>query len=440
MRWIASRFNAISHTDSGEVIIYNSYTGAVISVDEREKMEVLRVLRTGTDNEQSNVCQTLIQCGFLVPEQTDEKRRAQLLHASMHRTDVMHLIILPTEACNFRCTYCYQDFSRGQMKREIVEGLKRFLEQKMARLQHLTVSWFGGEPLLALSIIQEISEWIIALAERYGVTYEADISTNGYYLSKETLQQLLRYHVRRFMITIDGMKSVHDSRRFLANGQGTYDTIMQHLRDIRTLDESFDIYLRLNFDKTNIAHVPSFLTDLAHEFAGDARFQLFCRPVGKWGGTNDDHLPICDDRTAERKIWELTEQGVNQGLSMSKVIESMLMPGGAVCYAAKPHSLVIGTDGQLYKCTCFLNESYNHVGQLHEDGTIQIDYDRFALWVTSGEEQDEACQSCFFRPTCQGNHCPQYRIRKGKRPCPYEKRKIKQVLQLIYRQEKEVIE
>jgi len=426
------------------MVIYNSYTGAIVAVDEQEKPRVLRALRTGVDDDQSHVAQTLIQCGFLVSEQTDEKRRAQFLHASMHRTDVMHLIILPTEACNFRCTYCYQDFSRGQMKREIVEGLKRFLKQKMARLQHLTVSWFGGEPLLALNIIQELSEWIISLAERYGVTYEADISTNGYYLSKETMQQLLRYHVRRFMITIDGMKNVHDSRRFLANGQGTYDTIIQNLRDIRTLHESFDIYLRLNFDEANLDDIPSFLIDLSHEFSGDQRFQLFCRPVGKWGGKNDDHLPICDDRTAERKIWELTEQGIKQGLSMSKIIEAMLMPGGAVCYAAKPHSFVVGTDGQLYKCTCFLNESYNHVGQLHEDGTTYIDYDRFALWVTSGEEQDEVCQSCFFRPACQGNHCPQYRIRKGKRPCPYEKRKIKQVLQLIYQQEyqqeKEVIE
>jgi uncharacterized protein len=69
---------------------------------------------------------------------------------------------------------------------------------------------------------------------------------------------------------------------------------------------------------------------------------------------------------------------------------------------------------------------------------MEVDFDKLALWVTSGEEQDEHCQACFFRPACQGNHCPLYRIRKGKRPCPYEKRKIKQVLRLIHAQQSKI--
>jgi len=210
------------------------------------------------------------------------------------------------------------------------------------------------------------------------------------------------------------------------------------LLDIQTLDDSFEIYIRINFDEDNLSHVPAFLEELARYFAGDSRFQIFCRPVGKWGGANDEALPICDHRTAETKIWEFTELGINKGLQMSSIIESMLMPSGAVCYAAKPHSFVIGSNGQVYKCTCFLDEEYNHVGRLHADGTMDIDFDKLALWVTSGEEQDETCQACFFRPACQGNHCPLYRIRKGKRPCPYEKRKIKQVLRLIHAQQSEI--
>lgn len=236
-------------------------------------------------------------------------------------------------------------------------------------------------------------------------------------------------------MTLDGTKEVHDTRRILATGGPTYETILQNLRAIQALEEPFEIYIRVNFDEDNLAQIPPFLTELAHHFSGDARFQLFCRPVGKWGGKNDDLLPICDHRTAERKIWEFTEQGMNQGLAMSAVIESMLMPSGAVCYAAKPHSFVIGANGRVYKCTCFLNEEYNHVGWLQADGTMALDYDKLALWVTSGEEQDETCQACFFRPACQGNHCPQYRLRKKERPCPYEKRKIKQVLRTIAQKE-----
>ena len=29
--------------------------------------------------------------------------------------EYLHLIVLPTEKCNFRCTYCYEDFLNGKM-------------------------------------------------------------------------------------------------------------------------------------------------------------------------------------------------------------------------------------------------------------------------------------------------------------------------------------
>ncbi|MGP3562249.1 radical SAM protein [Geobacillus sp. BK01] len=432
MKWIPSRFNAMAQTKQGELILYNSYTGAIGAVAEDEKAAVLKALkRTGIDRELSPVEQTLVECGFLVAENVDEKRRAQFLHQSLHRTDVMHLVILPTEACNFRCVYCYQDFSRGQMKREVIDGLKRFLTETIPRLTHLTVSWFGGEPLLAIDVIEEISTVIIEQTKRYGVTYQADMSTNGYGLSKETMRRLLRCEVTRLMVTLDGSKDVHDARRVLANQGPTYETILGHLRDIQTLDDSFEVDIRVNFDEDNLERIPSFLDELACYFAGDRRFQLFCRPVGRWGGANDERLPVCDHRTAEVKIWELTEYGIKKGLSMSSMVESMLMPSGAVCYAAKPHSFVIGADGQVYKCTCAFDEEYNRIGRLHADGTMDVDMDKLALWVTSGEETDEQCQACFFRPACQGNHCPLYRLRTGKRPCPHEKRKIKEVLRLI---------
>jgi uncharacterized protein len=37
MKWIPSRFNAISQAKNGELILYNSYTGAVGVVAEEEK-------------------------------------------------------------------------------------------------------------------------------------------------------------------------------------------------------------------------------------------------------------------------------------------------------------------------------------------------------------------------------------------------------------------
>lgn len=437
-RWLPSRFNALSSTDQDELILYNSYTGAIAVFTKEEKTEVLQSLKKdGISGDLSGVQKQLADLGFIIDDHVNEENRALFLHQSMHRTDTMHLVVMPTEACNFRCTYCYQTFPRGKMKKEIREGLKKFIIQKAGSLQTLNISWFGGEPLLALDVIEELSECILNTVQKHEITYSAEISTNGYLLTEQSFRTLLNCHVRRFMITLDGMAEVHDSRRFLASGEKTFATIIENLKTIKQIDEDYEINIRINFDEKNLNHVPEFLNELGALFGGDHRFQILCRPVGRWGGANDGDLPICDDRKAETKIWEFTEYGLGQGLNMSSAIEAALMPTGSVCYAAKPHSLAIGADGQLYKCTCSLDEEFNKVGNLLPDGTIEIDYDKFSLWVTSGEEKDKGCQSCFFRPSCQGNHCPLYRIRKGERPCSFEKKKIKRVLQLIWKQNAE---
>jgi uncharacterized protein len=434
-KWVPSRFNAISRSDDGELILYNSYTGAIASFDGEEQPIVMQALkRQGVEGELTPLLTALHESGFIVSDQVDEDQRAQFLHQSLHRTDYMHLIVMPTEACNFRCTYCYQSFPRGKMTEDMVEGVKNYVKQKARTLSKLNISWFGGEPLLAPDVIASLSESIMDTAKTYGIEYEAEITTNGFYLKKELFIQLLGWNVRRYMVTLDGPRDFHDKKRVQAGGGSTFEQIVGNLKQMQTVDENYEVYIRVNFDEDNLEAIPEFITYLAEQFDGDPRFQTFFRPVGKWGGPHDDDLPVCDHNTAQTKIWEYTELGLNQGIPMSSMIESSMMPTGSVCYAAKPNSLVIGPDGQLYKCTISFEEDFNQVGQLYKDGSVDLDYDKIAVWVTSGEEKDAVCQSCFYRPACQGNHCPLYRMRTGERPCPHEKKKIKTVLKLIWQQ------
>lgn len=364
-RWVPSRYNAISHADQGVLIVYNSYTGAIASFSKEEKIEVLAALKTsGVAGELSDTLSSLHELGFIVSDQADEDRRAQYLHQSMHRTDLMHLIILPTEACNFRCTYCYEAFSRGAMTYETKEGLKKYIQEKASCLHHLSISWFGGEPLLAHDIIGELSESFLDTAGKYGLTYTADITTNGYYLTVPLFKQLLSWKISRFMITVDGPESVHDARRHLHGGGKTFSRILENLKEIRKLSDEFEIHLRVNFDNSNLNAIEELVLLLSEFFSGDARFQLFFRPVGRWGGVNDHRLPACDRTTVDLKIWEYAELGLNHGLRMSSFIESSLLPTGSVCYAAKPYSLVVGSNGKLYKCTIAMDEDFNQVGLL----------------------------------------------------------------------------
>lgn len=434
--WRPSRFNAQTQVDDGGLVLYNSYSGAIASFSAEEQMEVLSWLRPGQADEEPEhpIYKELREHGFLVPADTDELRRAQFLHQTMHRLDAMHLVLLVTEACNFRCHYCYESFPRGNMRDAVIEGLTAYMAQRAKTLNALTISWHGGEPLLAPHVIQRLSGAFIEACNRYDVAYNAEISTNGYYLTRERFEELLDWHIDRYMITLDGPADVHNVRRGLAGGGATYERIVSNLLSLKQVDRPFEINIRVNFDNSNLEAVRSFIPTLNEMFGDDERFAVYFRPVGCMGGENDLTLPVCDARTKDKEIWALNEEAINEGLGVSSFLHDILLPTGAICYAAKPNSMIVGSDGRLYKCSVALEQENNQLGRIHKDGTLDIDMDKLALWTTSGEETDAKCQACFFRPACQGNHCPLYRMRTGNRPCSYEKRQIKKVLRTIWLQ------
>ena len=127
---------------------------------------------------------------------------------------LLQLIILPTEACNFRCVYCYETFEIGKMKRPVITGILALIKKRLPDLNRLVLSWFGGEPLLAVDVIQAISEQVLSVLPNYPrVRYYADMSTNGYVLDTELFQRLLGWNIRTYQISFDGPEEVHDRKR-----------------------------------------------------------------------------------------------------------------------------------------------------------------------------------------------------------------------------------
>ncbi|WP_432418832.1 radical SAM protein [Cytobacillus spongiae] len=87
-----------------------------------------------------------------------------------------HLIIMPTEQCNFRCVYCYEDFIKGQMTKEHQDALTKHIEEKASSIENLEIGWFGGEPLEGYDVIKYISERVIELSKKYGFKYSSHTS------------------------------------------------------------------------------------------------------------------------------------------------------------------------------------------------------------------------------------------------------------------------
>jgi uncharacterized protein len=436
-RYIPSRFNVKANGDENEFLLANLYTGAFGIVPEGDINLVKNALKKNgielTDNPEGIIAD-LIDGGFLIEESVDEFRRARYLHETgIHRSDKLFLTLMPTEQCNFRCVYCYESFLRGEMLPEVREGIINFVKKKSSTINDLFIDWFGGEPLIAFSVIEELSKEFIKISSEKNIKYGSSITTNGYLLTPNIMEKCLKYHIKSFQITVDGTPEEHDQRRVLRGGQGTFEKIFNNLINLHNTDLDFHIDLRTNFDLNSLPKMEKYIELLVEKIGDDERFSVRFRPVSKLGGPNDENLPVCQDRGAA--IYKLTEMAIDKGLHC-KDTSVTLQPHSFVCYAAQNFAYVIGSDGTIYKCTVALDSDFNKVGKIEKDGTMNLNYDLMALWITSDENEDEGCQKCFFRPVCQGSACPLVRIETGKAPCPSAKYHVKDAMRLTWKQHK----
>ena len=424
--WLSSRFNACTPQSDGGLLLYNSYMGAYARIPGSEAALVRHALAVGLGGMPTGIMAELCLNGFFVVRGTDELARVDEMCAAEHlaASNQLQLVLLPNEQCNFRCKYCAQTFARKKMQRDVIEGVVAHVRKRAPTLRRLSIGWFGGEPLTAPEIIQEVSGRLQDICRNHNIAYSSSMTTNGYLMTESVAHMLLRCEVRGYQITLDGPREEHDRLRVLGDGhRGTFDRIFANLKALRGLDEEFKVVLRVNFDRLSVPHMEPFLDMLETEFAHDERFCTDFHPVGRWGGPNDAQLAVCGADEGQFNSLDLARRAIARGLDPAGVREK-LQPGGSKCYAARPYSFIIGSDGVVYKCTVAFEDPRNHVGRITADGDLMLDAAKHELWIGQGADKDKGCRSCFFSPACQGNACPLHRMDTGSRPCPSIKTQI----------------
>ncbi len=415
----------------GTLLLYNSFSGAFIQFKGTEADYVATILNNQYIEEPKGILSLFAKQGLLIPCTTDEIELARRLHELPFKLDErLHLHLIPTESCNFRCAYCYEEHKSIRMSDEIIDSIVHLVQRKSSKLRFLSISWFGGEPLIAFDIIDKLSHKMLAICKENQIEYSAGISTNGYLLTDQLAVHCLSVNISNFQITLDGPAETHNKLRVLANGDGTFNTILANLCNLRDKKEDFHIRIRVNFTSDMISHLPKFLKLIGTEFGGDSRFSIHFRPVVYLGGEHNHSVKMCDHTTAIRHQIQLMKLAFNEGFGLNAWRGSMRLYG-SVCYAADPRSFVIGTDGRIYKCTVAFDDLRNQIGSISEDGNMNIREDLYRLWTLSGEEIDADCQLCAFRPACQGNLCPLERLNRGGKTCPIVKTNLNECLPLL---------
>lgn len=320
----------------------------------------------------------------------EEKKRLMI-----DSDDVLMLIIIATRQCNFRCSYCYEEFSDSAITETAAENIVKMTEKKLTtkKFHHLIISWFGGEPLLNIDMIDYLSSRLINICEKNNVEYHGTITTNGYLLSMSNVQRLFSDKVRLFQITVDGSEEQQDRNRIPLDSVSGYAVIKQNLIQMHNMDESeeFKVLLRTNLSSGSIKYLDKYEKDFMRIFKDDKRFSFDFEPVFDV----KSNYPDAENSSILDQVYKYSKMGYR----FSHIKQQL--SGSSMCYARKNNHYVIDPDCKIYKCTVALN-SGEDVGRINESGEIVFN-SKLKRWNV---EKHKKCDECRYYACCLGGKCP----------------------------------
>lgn len=381
----------------------------------------------------SDILAELIDIELLVPEEEDELQTIiQQNQATITEDSDLYLVVQPTAYCQLGCHYCGQEHSPNMMSEE---AQKQFIERTKKKLEtgkftSLSIGWFGGEPLVGLSVIRSLTPQLKALATEFNCSYAAKIVTNGLALTSKIAKELIEdLHITFIEVTLDGTKEYHDIRRMQKSGLPTFSKIFTNIINLANQkDLEVSLSIRCNVDYQNYEAVSPLLHELAKANLQD-KVKFYVAPIHSWG--NDAHKQsLSKEEFAELEIFWLSEM-IELGFY------PQLIPGRVpiVCMAVSPNSELVDAYGNIFNCT-----EVSYVPTYGTPNEYAIDHlsgqkmpgsrERLGNFNQKVSQGNYPCSTCKMLPVCGGG-CPKSWA-ENLEPCPSAKYNIEDRLLLNY--------
>lgn len=403
-------------SDNGDYFIVNTYDSTLFKVRKGQEEQFQKVIEEM--NGAPKVMELLKEKNIIYDKNEKSIPDYDLLFEDFLklRSEELLLILLPTEGCNFRCTYCYESHDNKFMSKETQDAIINFVEQNIFKYKKVRLNWFGGEPLCQMGIVDDLSRRVREICKREKKTFLGSMTTNGYLLDLETFKKMYRKNkIVSYQITLDGLADTHDIQRPLANKQGTFDTIMTNLKAIRDNVKSscFKIMIRCNVTKNVLVRFQDYLVQMYEEFGEDERFNFFWKIA--WEPNYEEN----ENYLSENTFGDLLKLAGDKKLRID-LIRVQLAKFGMICYASYPGCFVIGADATIYKCTVAFDSPRNQVGMLKPDGSMELDKEKLNYWSgTIDADNIEKCRKCSLAPSCLGIACRNtYKNSENQIGCP----------------------
>lgn len=332
--------------------------------------------------------------------------------SSNQEIPVKALCLHAAHDCNMRCGYCFASAGGYHGERSLMDaetGKKAidFLIEHSAGIKHLEVDYFGGEPLLALDAVKEITAYGKKEAAKHGKHIDFTLTTNGMLLDDETIEYL-HNEMFNLVLSADGRKEVNDSMRKIAGSadKSVYELIMPRFKKTAELRErdGKSYYIRGTFTSKNV----DFMKDVLH-FADYGFKEISVEPVAL---EPENPLALKEEQLEdifneyEKLAAELVERE-KSGKGFNFFHFMVDLEAGPCAYkrvkgcGAGSEYLAVTPTGELYPCHQFAGMKEYLLGDVYNGFNEKAAELRPKFRADNIYTKPE-CQSCFAKFFCGG--------------------------------------
>lgn len=179
--------------------------------------------------------------GFILNEKENEAHRlcgqvAEFVDKAVKGELISNLRMNISELCNCACTYCFvrkinnegslRGFMTWNIANHAINNFYKFLRKNKTR--KATIRFFGGEPLLNISVLLKSLNLADRLSKRYCIKTQYLVNTNGT-VANNYISKIFRKFRVKVVISLDGLPEVNDRCRILKSGEGTFNLVNKNI-------------------------------------------------------------------------------------------------------------------------------------------------------------------------------------------------------------------
>lgn len=430
-----SKYNIFSKIRSSEnYFILNSLSGNadIINPADAAKIDSVRKGLKLTDNE---FLKEMEAKGYLADMEQEKKlfRQKYLDFIDSRDEEEIQLFFIPNYSCNFACTYCFQDQytnPNGESDADLIESFFHYIDTEFAgRKKYITV--FGGEPLLGSPKQKKIITTLIEKSNERKL--DLCFVTNGYTL-EEYIPLLKTGRIREIQVTLDGTETIHNKRRYLKGGGGTFNKIVAGVD--ACLNHNLPVNLRMVIDRENADNLPE-LASLAIA-KGWTKNSLFKTQVGR--NYELHHCQSDNDKLFTRvslyeRIHELVKEYpqilefYKPAFSITKFLQEkgeMPDPLFDSCPACKTEWAFDYT-GKIYPCTATVGKTEEAVGSFFP--SVDLNRELVSEWEKRDVTSISECRDCSVQLACGGG-CGSVAKNRTGQICSSDCRPVKELMEI----------